>query len=176
MKITIKKGKHYPWLIPIGLPIWVNKNKPTIKCANFKFTNSCMFDLHDEDQWDVNKLFGFSIGHHHRNNSFRFGWRPNLKNNTIEIVAYEYHNGVRMKTKPLYEIELYRWYTFTIYYNPIKEKIFYLINDQIYSFDTGDLKKKYGLGYTLGIYFGGNEKAPQNITILRKKENVRYIS
>jgi hypothetical protein len=169
MKIVIKKGRHYPWLIPIGLPIWVRKNTSTFRSADFMFTNSCMFDLHDEDQWDVNKLFGFSIGHHQNCNSFRFGWRPVLKNNTIEIVAYEYHNGFRIKTKPLCEVELNRWHEFIISYNPQKGKTYYFVDKKSYSFDTGNLTKKYGLGYTLGVYFGGNEKAPKNITIFKRK-------
>ena len=47
-----------------------------------------------------------------------------------------------------------------------------LIKDrEIYEF-TNDVKlaKKSGLGYTLGVYFGGNEKAPQDITIYKKRK------
>ena len=88
IRIKIKKGRHYPYLIPIAFPFWVKKNDVNSRKARFMFTDSCMFDLKDEDQWDVNKLFGFSIGHHHNNSSFRFGWRPLLNKNTIEIVAY----------------------------------------------------------------------------------------
>lgn len=167
MKVTIKKGRHYPYLIPIGLPICVKKNGSTIQSGDFMFTRSCLFDLHDEDQHDVNKLFGFSIGHHQKGSSFRFGWRPILKNETIEIVAYEYHDGVRQATMPLCEIKINRWHEFILSYNPQKEKTYYFIDKKSYSFDTGFLKKKSGLGYTLGIYFGGNEKAPQDITIFR---------
>jgi len=29
------------------------------------------------------------------------------------------------------------------------------------------------LGYTLGVYFGGNEKAPQDITIYKRHKNER---
>ena len=46
-----------------------------------------------------------------------------------------------------------------------------LIKDrEIYEF-SNDIKlaKKTGLGYTLGVYFGGNEKAPQDITIYKKR-------
>jgi len=178
LRIKIKKDRHYPCLIPLGLPIWVKKRTPTIKHAKFMFTDSCMFDLKDEDQWDVNKLFGFSIGHHHNCNSFRFGWRPILDNETIEIVAYEYHNGIRNKTMPICEINLYEWYSFKIIYNPILKTSGYRITSStnISNFFVNDiyfLDKTYGLGYTLGIYFGGNETAPQDIIIYKKKnENI----
>ena len=126
-----------------------------------------MFDLKDEDQWDVNKLFGFSIGYHHKT-SFRFGWRPILKNNTIQIVGYEYHDGKRQKTIPICEVELNKWHWFTVTYNPKFQRSFYFINEETIYVDN-NLKKKWGLGYTLGVYFGGNEKAPHNIIIFRKK-------
>ena len=167
MKIRIKKGRHYPWLIPIALPFWVRKNDSNYRKAKFMFTDSCMFDLKDEDQWDVNKLFGFSIGMHH-DTSFRFGWRPLLNNMTIEIVAYEYHEGWRLKTMPICEVELNKWYDFTISYNNKSKKSFYFVGDKCFT-NNVKLQKNSGLGYTLGVYFGGNEKAPQDITIYKKR-------
>jgi hypothetical protein len=117
----------------------------------------------------VNKLFGFSIGHHHNNSSFRFGWRPILSENLIEIVAYEYHDGFRMKTMPICRVELNKWHDFTIIYNANKNKSIYFVNE-VEFYNEVKLMKKYGLGYTLGIYFGGNEKAPQDITIYKKRK------
>ena len=180
MKITIGKNRHYPWLIPIAFPIWIKKDEGKFRTAKFLFTDSCIFNLHDEDQHDVNKLFGFSIGHHHRGSSFRFGWRPILENNTIEIVAYEYHDGERMRTMPICEVELNKPYLFKIGYLPEKNKSVYHISDTRTDKKIEDrfivdfrndvtLNKKSGLGYTLGVYFGGNEKAPQDIIIYKKK-------
>ena len=61
-KIVIRKGFHYPFpFFPTALPFCVKKNKVNIRTRYVKFTDSCMFDLHDEDQHDVNKLYGFSI-------------------------------------------------------------------------------------------------------------------
>lgn len=179
MKIRIKKGRHYPYLIPIAFPFWVRKNEGSFRTAKFMFTDSCMFDLKDEDQWDVNKLFGFSIGHHHERSSFRFGWRPLLNNGTIEIVGYEYHDGWRMKTMSICEVQLDKWYKFRVGYLPYIDRTQYLIMDEetdklikdreIYEFSNDvKLAKKSGLGYTLGVYFGGNEKAPQDIIIFKK--------
>ena len=169
MKIRIKRGRHYPWLIPIAIPFRVKKNDTNFRAASFKFTDSCMFDLHDEDQWDVNKLFGFSIGHHQQKSSFRFGWRPILSENTIEIVAYEYHDSWRLKTMPICRVELNKWHNFSLSYNNKSNKSFYFVNDYCFTNDV-KLAKKWGWGYTLGIYFGGNEKAPQDITIYKKRK------
>ena len=179
MKVTIKRGRHYPWLIPIAFPIWVKKGDATFRTAKFVFTKSCIFDLKDEDQYDVNKLFGFSIGHHHKSSSFRFGWRPILENNTIEIVAYEYHDGERQKTMPICEVELNKSYQFRVGYLPHQNKTFYNVSDTQHHKSIKErfmadftnnvvLKKTGGLGYTLGIYFGGNETAPHKITIYKK--------
>jgi len=171
-RIKIKKGRHYPYLIPIGFPFCVRKDDTNYRSAQFMFTDSCMFDLHDEDQWDVNKLFGFSIGHHQKRSSFRFGWRPILSENLIEIVAYEYHDGVRQKTMPICRVELNEWHKFTVSYNNNNNKSFYFVNRETFM-NKVNLKKKSGLGYTLGVYFGGNEKAPQDITIYKRHKNER---
>jgi len=169
MKIRIKKGRHYPYLIPIVFPFCVQKNDNNYRSAQFMFTDSCMYDLGDEDQWDVNKFLGFSIGHHHNRSSFRFGWRPILTENLIEIVAYEYHDGFRIKTMPICRVELNKWHNFAILYNNIVNKSFYYVNENIFT-NKVNLAKKSGLGYTLGVYFGGNEKAPQDITIYKKRK------
>ena len=167
MRIKIGKGHHYPWLIPIAFPFWVKRKESTIRKAKFMFTDSCMFDLKDEDQWDVNKLFGFSIGHHHHT-SFRFGWRPLLNENLIGIVAYEYHDGERQKTIPFHKVKLNEWYEYTIIYKSNKQQIHYLVSTGGFERHNLNIKRRWGLGYTLGIYFGGNEKAPQDIIIYKK--------
>jgi len=165
-KVIIFKGWHYP--VPPTIPCLFNvkEDKANYIAAKFRFTDSCMFDLHDEDQHDVNKLFGFSIGYH-KKTSFRFGWRPILKEKLIEIVAYEYHNGVRQTTMPICRVELNKFHNFTLLYDGFKAKTYYYVNDNKEFKNDVVLKKKYGLGYTLGTYFGGNEKAPHDITIYR---------
>ena len=167
-KIVIRKGRHYPF-VPFALPFCVRKNKIASRRTNFMFTDSCMYDLQDEDQWDVNKLFGFSIGHHKKRTSFRFGWRPILSENKIEIVAYEYHGGIRQVTKPIGVVELNTWYRCVIFYIPHHQQTNYIFGDLSFTTDYFNLNKKHGLGYTLGIYFGGNEKAPHKITIYKKR-------
>jgi hypothetical protein len=185
MEIRIKKGNHYPFPnFAIGLPKWIKKHNETIMTRAYWFNESCLYDLKDEDQGDVNKLFGFSIGLHH-NTSFRFGWRADLKTRTIEIVGYEYHNKIRKPTTHICNIELREEVYFLIYYMP-EGKVGYIVyqdnthynklleplNDYVIRINvenTVNIKRKWGLGYTLGVYFGGNETAPQDITIHRVK-------
>ena len=166
-KITIKKNRHYPCLIPFPLPFWVNKHGISIRFSKIMFTGSCMYNLVDEDQLDTNKLFGFSIGHHRHGSSFRFGWRPLLDEGLIEIISYEYHDGVRQKIMPICKISPNKWYEFSIAYSPVTNRTIYLV-DNIRFVNNMNLRKKYGWGYCLGFYFGGNEKAPQNISIYKK--------
>lgn len=173
---TIFKGFHYPFpFFFIPIPKRVKKDEPTSMSRCFEFTESCLFDLKDEDQHDVNKLFGFSIGFHHTT-SFRFGWRPILDTGKIEIVRYEYHNGERQRTGKVAYVDIDKPYVFELIYYPHEQKTHYLIKeseDHVYLkelrclFSKPYLKKKHGLGYLLGIYFGGNERAPQKIIIRR---------
>lgn len=180
MRIKINKGTHYPYRIPLALPLYIPKNRVKSREANFLFTESCMYDLHNQDQNDVNKLFGFSIGEHHWNSSFRFGWRPDLVKQEIQIVAYEYRNGARQPTKPIGNVSLERWYTYHIAYDPINNISSYCVVDENYNWLCTTItqyeKAKYiPLGYTLGVYFGGNEKAPHDMIILKSHISLEQL-
>ena len=135
------------------------------------FSESCFYTLKNkEDQNDVNKLFGFSIGKHH-NWSYRFGWRPNKDNTKIEIIKYEYLNSKRLPSEIIGEVEIDKWYEFEISYFFENNKILYGVLDLSNLNDVGDsltdvdLKKHMNWGYTLGLYFGGNQPAPHDIVI-----------
>jgi len=169
-KIKIRKGKHYPGIIPFNfpLPVWIKKDSTKTRQFEFLFDDTCLYNLYDEDQWDVNKLFGFSIGHHHNKSSFRFGWRAILEGNLIEIVAYEYHDGFRHKTMPICKVPLNQWNKFTLTYDNTMGRTTYEVNNVTFQ-NEFSLVDDHGLGYTLGVYFGGNEKAPQDV-ILRKRK------
>jgi hypothetical protein len=166
MKIIIRKNSHRPFpYFALRMPVCTRKI--TLSTRRFMFTKSCLYDLKDEDQYDVNKLFGFSIGFHHTT-SFRFGWRADLKTNTIEIVAYEYHDTIRQETMHVCNVEIDKWHEFALYYFPDVQKTWYLVDNFPILSNYFKLKKNSGLGYRLGLYFGGNEKAPQDILIYRK--------
>jgi hypothetical protein len=167
--MLICKNRRRPFL-RIPKPIWLSKNKRFTIIKDFLFTCSTIYKFDDEDQHDINKLFGFSVGMHHTN-SFRFGWRPTADLSGIEIVGYEYRDGVRVPAITICDIQLEKWYGFAICYDPEFSTIDYIVCERFGNYEcTGaessvDFEFDKHWGYTLGLYFGGNKKAPHDITI-----------
>lgn len=169
MKKVIQKNKRrpFPYLNPI-IPVLINKNKDYSITKYFKFTETAIYHFYDDDQHDVNKLFGFSFGWHHKN-SVRFGWRPTKDLTKIEIVGYEYINKLRVPTIPICDVELNKWYKYELKYKGgVFGQIEYHVTDGEKQFGTIHpivLRNKFNLGYRLFLYFGGNKKAPHDILI-----------
>lgn len=169
MKKVIQKNKRrpFPYLNPI-IPVLINKNKDYSITKYFKFTETAIYHFYDDDQHDVNKLFGFSFGWHHKN-SVRFGWRPTKDLTKIEIVGYEYINKLRVSTIPICDVELNKWYKYELKYKGgVFGQIEYHVTDGEKQFGTIHpivLRNKFNLGYRLFLYFGGNKKAPHDILI-----------
>ena len=74
MRYLVKRGWYY------AIPLQLLKKLLGIRiCESRKmscevsFTESCRYNV-GKDQSDINKLFGFSVGMHHKN-SVRVGWR-----------------------------------------------------------------------------------------------------
>jgi len=174
MKREIKKNRRrpFPFFNPF-IPVIIRRHKSFIIRKYFMFTDSTMYFFNDEDQYDVNKLFGFSIGYHH-NNSYRFGWRPNISRDKMEIVGYEYHNKVRVPTIPICEVELNKWYRYEMIFFSITREIKYCVYDENDVAICGDtrspmeLKHRLSFGYRLYLYFGGNKKSPHDMIIYKK--------
>jgi len=172
MKLIIRKNHRRPfpyfdWLVPIFL----FKNKDLIINKKFKFDSSAIYKFNDEDQYDINKLFGFSIGLHHHN-SFRFGWRPNKNLDKIEILGYEYLNKKRLPEYKVCDVNLNEWYNYQLKYDHLKNEISYTITKDNLVYNISHLvqiKRKLNIGYRLNLYFGGNKKAPHNIIIYKNK-------
>ena len=114
-----------------------------------------------ENQFDINKLYGFAdCGTMHHENSARFGWRWN--GTAIEIHAYWYGDSVRQ----------YKFMDTVSIGEPTEFAIRVL--PQQYQFE---IKSKKIIvprhcsspvidGYQLHPYFGGDEPAPHDVTIL----------
>lgn len=162
---AIKKGKHSS-----GLHFGLNKFKD-----NFGFVFKIdfeHFEPRNEDDKDVNKLFGFSFGHHH-NNSIRLGWLPVLGNeSTVELFLYYYnkanpnYRGTFSESGPVIEslgfILKNTFHTCTIADNHVSiEHAGGYSNDTHYLF----VKPKFKLGYLLYPYYGGDNTAPVNIKV-----------
>ncbi|XAI97403.1 hypothetical protein [Leptolyngbya phage Lbo-JY46] len=124
--MNIKKGKHYNKWSWIPKPL-INPKKITIE---FVVTDAFIYEhTNKECIGDVNKLGGFSRGHHHKN-SFRFGWE--WKQDQLHMYRYVYEDGVRSIT----------------FIKSYKKGETVLLTEE---FDKG-----FCLGYRLSPYFGGN--------------------
>ena len=166
-KYTILKGNHRSGF-------YIKPHYRTFDLSyDVLFTNSTIYQLDKINQFDINKLFGLSYGYHHTN-SVRFGWRSvGYAGNKIDIVAYCYVNGQRVKDVGRYTfltmIQTNKLYTFSIKTLPTKYTL--SVSDQsglIASKSiTHDTLPDYG--YYLFPYFGGDCVAPHNIDIFLRK-------
>ena len=153
--MIIKQGCHSYAHIPfIG---WDVKRMT----RNVMFTKSCIYDI-GQDQSDVNKLFGIGYYPHHHNRSIRFGWRWNLLDKKIDILAYWYFNGVR-EFLPLTQVEIGKTYRYDIIVFPKMHRM--MVKGTV----KNVILEPRSLSYSLHPYFGGNQKAPHDIEIIIKK-------
>lgn len=160
---TIPQSCHYS-----GLHIRPHINKKFLQ-YDVMFDRTSLYNHGDIDQYDINKLFGLSYGHHHKN-SVRFGWRCNDKSTPkIEILAYCYIDGVRIDEYDedihIAMVDINQYYTYRIH-----------VTDNDYTltiFNQGQVAGQRSIihkglpwyGYQLYPYFGGNKKAPHDINI-----------
>lgn len=124
------------------------------------FDSSSVYETVDPtNQGDINKLYGVSdCSSYHHNNSARFGWR--WHQNQLEIWAYSYVNGERFSTF----IDTVALDTFNNYEILFSEnKYIFRLNDKEVEIKRACQAK--ATGYKLFPYFGGNETAPQDISI-----------
>ena len=115
------------------------------------------------NQFDINKLYGFSEGINHQYNSARMGWR--WSNDSLRLFGYVYNNGTRI-SEEISTISIGD----TI---PCSIKLL----DSIYQFKVGTRQVELSRtavgdsanGYQLYPYFGGDELSPQLIRIKIKE-------
>lgn len=159
MEFSIKKNKHKDC-------IW--KYFPKFSKYNtldfyFEFDKSCLYEL-DANQNQINKLIGFSYGHHH-NNSVRIGWTGDELSDKIVLYSYVYNNGVRHENK-ITEVFTNSLYEGVITYDESRKELTYKIclnGKSIFHKEKIDFHVKFG--YLLRPYFGGKEKAPHDMQI-----------
>ena len=161
MKITIKKGSHYTYSVNRFLNFFTRKKSLEYSVV---FDASCRYATkHSSNQWDINKLFGFTDGLRTvHEESARFGWRyvPGL--NLIELYSYCYINGMVYK-------EL-------LVYAGIHQEVVLRVDKEEYDyvFYVGGKRKgvwpranpaNHDISFMCWPYFGGDETAPHDITI-----------
>jgi len=160
MIFTTKKGEHY-------------SDKKLYKffhilCRTKQLSYKIIFDESAKyidltvDKFDVNKLFGISIGTDHHIDSARFGW--NYLDGKICIYSYCYVDGVRSMSL-LTMINPYKEYVYTITNNPTNY-LFTITGGNTPPVQGFVMKTKNNwLRRKLWPYFGGNKTSPQDIRI-----------
>jgi hypothetical protein len=155
IQYTIAKGRQYS-----DKSIFA-----TVKCNQLsfkvKFDSSAIYKtVADSNQYDINKLFGFSDNNaDHHAYSARFGWR--WSNNALRLFAYDYNISI-MSFKELGTVQIGVENTCSIKVSG---------NEYIFSLNGTETKMPRAStttlaeGYKLFPYFGGNESAPHTITI-----------
>ncbi|QMU28276.1 hypothetical protein [Adhaeribacter radiodurans] len=129
-----------------------------------KFDKSAVYITKDKgNQADINKLYGFSdCGSDHQSNSARFGWR--WYNNQLEILAYTYKNQTRNE-EFITAVELNKEYEYEL--EALDGKYVFKLDGKTVEMERGCSGNSNK--YKLFPYFGGDETAPHNITILIKE-------
>lgn len=173
-KYTVKKGKHdfSPWQFKI---YWKKRNY--IK-YNIRFDSTCRYDLGDEDQEDMNKLFGLgyfsgfkSITH---TDSARFGWNYNKEKDVIQIFSYCYVNSQRLYnySKPICYCNIDEDYEFCLGISMSNYHFIVWDKDDVLSKGSESIPYNHSkkLSFLLTPWFGGNESAPNDMSIYMEKE------
>lgn len=151
----IKKGQHYceqNYYHPI--------ETDELKFAVL-FDSSAIYRSTDPvNQYDINKLYGFSDnGAQHHDFSARFGWR--WSDGALRLFAYIYNNGV-VSSKELGSIAIGQEVICSI--KASGSEYIFTLNDQVITMPRQSTTPN-AKGYLLYPYFGGDEVAPQDITI-----------
>lgn len=167
MRIVIYKNHRRPFLFNYLFPFVIFR-KYWFFTRTFMFTEDTLYKFGNEHDLDVNKLFGLSGGFNHFKNSVRFGWNINENMQKINIFAY-IHNDGKFKFNKIAELLINQWFTFEFSFMDETAILrIYDINRNLINTPPFLIKFKRGfIEYKLGIYFGGNMRAPKNITFYK---------
>lgn len=158
----IKAGDHYA-----GFHFGITRsNVIKFSCT---FDANCLYKLEndeDNDQEDINKLYGFSTSWNHHIQSARFGWRC-VDGENIQLLTYTYRNGVRTIGS---EDLLGTVKPGETFYGSIEDTETHYVYHCTTSAGNVVIKEpkdadKVWFKYYLGFYFGGDRVAPHEMTI-----------
>ncbi|TAL43325.1 MAG: hypothetical protein EPN92_10330 [Chitinophagaceae bacterium] len=128
-----------------------------------KFDNSAIYQtILPENQYDINKLWGFSEGINNQYNSARIGWSWN--NDALRLYGYVYANGVRYYQE-ITQVDIGADISCSIKVSG--NTYIFTVNSSAITLPRGPSSSQAS-GYQQYPYFGGDETAPHLITILIK--------
>ena len=157
----VKKNRHYSR--PRRFKIY---RKPRTLKTTVIFNRDCDYDLVDQDQKDWNKLTGLTYSFNPLSETVMIGWRYNRDTELIELGGYYHVEKGRHFTEPLLSVRLgsivetyievdYSKKTYTVRLKSEDNEV-----SHTYSFTHNRTWAR-----RINLWFGGNEKAPQTISI-----------
>ena len=144
---------------------FINIETQELKFA-VKFDSSAIYTTLDPwNQYDINKLYGFSDNDaNHHQFSARIGWR--WSENKLRLFGYVYNNGVVIYNE-IAAISIGKEHDCSIKVN--LDSYVFTVGDEQISLPRLSILAK-GKGYKLFPYFGGDETAPHDINIWIKEK------
>jgi hypothetical protein len=125
-----------------------------------KFDSSAIYQTIDPvNQYDINKLYGFSDGNNHQLNSARIGWSFN--DSALRLYAYTYFNGLRQSAE-ICTVSVGTEINCSI--RATANQFLFLVNGIAVNLPRASSVLPVS-GYQLYPYFGGDESAPHDIHI-----------
>jgi len=154
---TIRQGQHY--CDQNGLKsVRTSEMKFLVK-----FDSSAIYQtISSENQYDINKLWGFTEGINNQYNSARIGWSWN--NKALRLYGYVHANGVR-HYQEITSVTIGSDITCSI--KLVDNTYLFTVNSISISLPRGPSSMQAN-GYQQYPYFGGNETAPHLINIMIK--------
>lgn len=123
--------------------------------VKFKMLDGTWFSEQEMDDYDHNKLFGWSQGWHHKN-SIRVSWVPNKEVGKIDLYFYSYQNWIR-EIQWFTTVEMGVEYAMNI--NLTEDMAYFTMINPDNSFVYKEFPytlPKAKLGYRLNFYVGGD--------------------
>jgi hypothetical protein len=171
-KFVIKEGRHYTKSLVYMLKFIFSRRDSLRMSFDFRLGGStAVYKIIKQDQKDINKISGYSMGWDHQQNSIRIGWRYDIRTGLTQILAYCYDGGVRSWV-PLH------WYghsigwdnTFTVHLKTdTSNHHITLIQDTVVlrklTIPRVQDNYNYRWGKVLRPYFGGTSKAPYDMEV-----------
>jgi len=154
IKYSILKNGHYCDKTVIKTFTGVAMN------LKVKFDSTAIYsNIDPQNQYDINKLVGFTEGTDNHVNSARMGWGWN--DNALRLYAYSYADSVR-NTKEICAVAIGE--TFLVNISVTEYEYIFRINEKTVTLPRA-IHTTSVSGYWQFPYFGGNEVAPQDIYI-----------
>lgn len=165
---TDNRGKFITYLIRKGQNNCDQNAFKWIRTAEMrfavKFDSSAIYKTIDSiNQYDINKLWGFSEGYNHQFHSARIGWR--WSDSALRLFGYAYDSGKRA-SQEIGIIDINKEVECQIKIQGDKYAI--TADGKTVFLSRGPLDT-IASGYQLYPYFGGDETAPQDIRIMVKE-------